>query len=96
MKPDRLRNTDIVILRSLLKRGAAHLPVTLKKWKRAFTASLARKGLIRIFYEQVLDSSGASMRGPFYTLSIRGAYVAATLFPAPRGQSSQTGAGEGE
>lgn len=80
----RLSSREIVVIRTLLKRGAQHLPISLRKWKRKFVTALWRRGLIDIWYRQSLDGP---LQGPFYTLTIHGAYIAATFFPAPRGSS---------
>lgn len=83
-RKQRLKNVEIVILRSLFKRGAHYSPISLKKWKWRFTIDLCRRGILRIFYEQVI---GDTMRGPFFMLTVHGAYLASMLFPAPRGLS---------
>lgn len=83
-RKDRLKNIEIVILRSLMKRGGQHSPVTLLQWKRKFAVNLWRRGFLRIFNEQMPDSS---LRPPLYMLTIHGAYIASTLLPAPRGFS---------
>lgn len=85
---ERLGNSQVVILRSLFMRGAAVRPVTLERdWQRDFTPSLARRGLVEIWYRQTLGDDFA-LRGPFLSLSIAGARLAACFFnPAPRGFS---------
>lgn len=82
---ERLNNIEIVILRSLFKRGGMHGPVTLLKWKRKFAVNLWRRGFLRVFNEQLPDIGCA--RSPLYMLTTYGAYLASTLFPAPRGFS---------
>lgn len=86
---ERLSSLQIVILRSLLKRGGHVRPVSLKSWMRGATVHLWRRGLIEIWYRQSPDHSA---RGPFYTLTFVGAHLAEQfLHPAPRGVS---GAGQ--
>lgn len=82
---ERLSNVQIVIMRSLWKRGGHCSPVSLKKWKREFAVSLWRRGLVRVFSEQLPEVGSA--RSPLYMLTINGAQLASTLFPAPRGFS---------
>lgn len=89
MTRERLKNIHIVILRSLLKRGAQHVPIGLLKWQRKFTVSLWRRGIVNVWYRQTIDGP---MAGPFYTLTTYGAYLASTLFPAPRGDIPAPGA----
>jgi hypothetical protein len=81
---DRLSNSQIVILRSIFKRSGGH-PVSLDApWQREFAPALSRRGLIEIWYWQVLGGELA-LRGPFLTLSIAGERLAASLFNrAPR------------
>lgn len=82
---ERLSNLQIVILRTLLKRGADARPITLARWMRRSTIHLWRRGLIEIWYRQSVDHGS---RGPFYTLTIFGARLAHEfLYPAPRGSS---------
>ncbi len=76
-----LSNREIVILRSLHKRGAATRAVSLVKWMRRHVVPLWRRGLVEIWYRQ----ASAALEGPFYGLTIHGAYVASLFFPAPRG-----------
>lgn len=45
---ERLSNLQIIILRSLLKRGGHVRPVSLKSWMRRATVHLWRRGLIEI------------------------------------------------
>lgn len=80
---ERLNNGEIVVLRSLIKRGANARAVTLQPWQRKIVVPLWRRGLIEIWYRQSPDS----FQGPYYGLSIHGAYVASSLIPAPRGSS---------
>lgn len=82
---ERLSNLQIIILRSLLKRGANVHPVSLSQWMRRTTVHLWRRGLIEIWYRQSVDRGS---RGPFYTLTIAGTRLAHEfLYPAPRGLS---------
>lgn len=89
MTRERLKNIHIVILRSLFKRGAHYAPTSIQKWQRKFTVSLWRRGIIDVWYRQTTDGP---MAGPLYTLTTYGAYLASTLFPAPRGTTSTPGA----
>ena len=83
----RLSNLQIVILRSLVKRGASSTPISLSKWQRRSSIALWRRGLIDIWFRQ-LPSECPSPRGPFYTLTIIGARLAFDfIYPAPRGLS---------
>lgn len=82
----RLNNLQIVILRSLLKRGGDRQPISLLPFMRRSTIDLWRRGLIEIWYRHPLDHG--SQRGPFYRLTIVGAHLAQQfLYPAPRGIS---------
>lgn len=82
---ERLSNLQIVILRSLAKRGAGLCPVSLNRWMRRSTVHLWRRGLVEIWYRQSL---GGHLSGPFYGLTIVGARLAHEfLYPAPRGSS---------
>jgi hypothetical protein len=82
----RLTRREIVILRSLFKRGAAVRAVSLVKWMRKYIVDLWRRGLVEVWYRQSLDAR-PSLDGPFYSLTIHGAYLASQFFPAPRGLS---------
>lgn len=79
-----LTHSQIVILRSIFRRSGGR-PVTLDAtWQREFTPSLSRRGLIEIWYRQIMGDDLA-LRGPFLTLSIAGDRLAAALFNrAPR------------
>jgi hypothetical protein len=80
---ERLSNSHIVILRSVLQRSGGR-PVALDAgWQREFMSPLSRRGLIEIWYRQVMGDDLA-LRGPFLTLSIAGEQLAAALFRAPR------------
>ena len=80
----RLTNSQIVILRSLFRRSGGR-PVSLDAtWQREFTSGLSRRGLIEIWYRQVMGDDFA-LRGPFLTLSIAGERLASAIFNrAPR------------
>jgi hypothetical protein len=79
------------MLRSLYARGATHAPTGILRWQRKYAVNLWRRGILRIFNEQ-LPQIGCA-RAPLYMLTVHGAYIASSLFPAPRGSS---GAGEVE
>jgi hypothetical protein len=82
--PDHLTNSQVVIMRSLHTRSGGR-PVTLEAdWQREFTPGLSRRGLIEVWYRQVMGDDFA-MRGPFLTLSLAGTRLAEALFNrAPR------------
>lgn len=79
-------NREIAIMRALFQRGAAVRPVSLMRWMHKHVVPLWRRGLIEVWYRQSLDPSHA-FDGPFYTLTIHGAYVASKFCPAPRGST---------
>lgn len=82
---ERLTHTQVAIMRSLHLRSGGR-PVTLDaSWQREFAAGLSRRGLVEIWYRQALGDDSA-LRGPFLTLTIAGARLAAALFSnrAPR------------
>jgi len=79
---ERLTNREIVILRSLLRRGAAVVAVSLVRWQRKFVINLWRRELVEIWYRQ---SPTGSFEGPFFRFTKVGAIVAEKFFPAPRG-----------
>jgi len=80
----RLSNSQIVIVRSLFKRSGGR-PVSLDAdWQREFMPGLSRRGIIEVWYRQVMGDDLA-LRGPFLTLSIAGERLAAAIFNrAPR------------
>lgn len=82
---DKLTSREIVILRSLIKRGGQYRPIGLLRWQRKFVVPLWRRGLIEVWYRQSLDSG--PLHGPFYALTTFGAYLASTFLPAPRGST---------
>lgn len=82
----RLTNSQIVLLRSLAKRGADTRAITIEPWQRKPALPLWRRGIVEIWYRQSPDSQ-PSLQGPYYGLSIFGARLAASFFPAPRGIS---------
>jgi hypothetical protein len=80
---ERLTNSQVIIVRSIFKRSGGR-PVSLEaNWQREFTPALSRRGLIEIWYRQIMGDDFA-LRGPFLTLSIAGERLAAALFRAPR------------
>jgi hypothetical protein len=86
---ERLTNSQIILLRSLIKRGASIRAVTIAQWQRVVALPLWRRGLIDMWWRGVPDDS---MRGPYFGLTIVGARLASEFVnPAPRGSS---GAGD--
>lgn len=86
---ERLTNSQIVLLRSLIKRGASIRAVTIAHWQRVVALPLWRRGLIDMWWRNVPDDS---MQGPYFGLTIVGARLASEFVnPAPRGSS---GAGD--
>lgn len=83
----RLDGAEIAIMRSLIKRGASMRPVGLMHWQRPRVTALWRRDLVEIWYRQSPDMQ-PSLQGPYYGLTIKGAYLASSFFPAPRGISS--------
>lgn len=81
---NRLTNSQIVIVRSLFKRSGGR-PVSLDaNWQREFVPALSKRGIIEIWYKQVIGDDCA-LRGPFLTLSMAGERLAAAIFNrAPR------------
>lgn len=82
----RLTRQEDIILRWLIERGAQGRAITLEKWCRTHVIGLWRRGLVEIWYRQAVDAQ-PSLQGPYYGLTLNGAYIASTLFPAPRGSS---------
>jgi hypothetical protein len=76
---ERLSNLQIVIMRSLFKRGGTATPISLFAWQHRSTLDLWRRGLIEIWYKQAADAN-PSLRGPFYTLTIAGTRLAQSFF----------------
>lgn len=83
-----LNRREIVIMRSLFLRGASLRCVSLAKWMRKHVVSLWRRGLVEVWYRQSLEPR-PSLDGPFYSLTIHGAYLASMFFPAPRGTGAE-------
>jgi hypothetical protein len=81
---DRLSRSQVVIMRSLHLRSGGR-PVGLDgDWQREFAPELARRGLIEIWYRQMMGDDFA-LRGPFLTLTLAGDRIASALFNrAPR------------
>jgi len=84
---ERLSNSQIVVMRSLLTRSGGR-PVALDHgWQRGMVLPLSRRGLIEVWYRQS-PGEDPSLRGPYFSLSIAGARLAACFTnPAPRGFS---------
>jgi hypothetical protein len=76
---ERLSNSQIVLLRSLAKRGASTKAITIEKWQREPALPLWRRGIIEIWYRQSPDAQ-PSLQGPYYGLSIAGARLASSFF----------------
>lgn len=76
---ERLSNLQIVIMRSLFKRGGSATPISLLSWQHRSTLNLWRRGLIEIWYKQAVDAN-PSLRGPFYSLTIAGTRLAQDFF----------------
>lgn len=85
-KRDPLKNSEIILLRSLAMRGGAMRPTTISNWQREFAVPLSRGGIIEIWYRQVL-SEQPSLQGPYFGLTTAGALLASHFLPAPRGIS---------
>lgn len=85
---ERLTNSQIVLLRYLIKRGAQLRAVTLAKWQRIVALPLWRRELVEIWWRQM---PGESPRGPYFGLTIAGARLAHEFVqirkPAPRGHA---------
>lgn len=77
MTAARLTNSEIVIMRSLFKRGGGATPISLLSWMQRFALNLWRRGLIEIWYRQSID---AGLVGPFCTLTLHGARMAQSFF----------------
>jgi len=88
---ERLTNSQIVILRSVFKRSGGRPVILERSWQRDFMSSLLRRGLIEIWYKQLMGDDSA-LRGPFLTLSIAGDRLASVLFN--RAPQRLLGAGE--
>lgn len=84
MKRERLKNSEIVIMRTLIERGGQVRPVALSPWQKQLIVPLWRRGLVEVWYRQCVD---AGRQGPFYALTIFGSSLAQSFFPAPRGSS---------
>lgn len=87
---ERLNNGQIILLRSLVRRGGGRA-VSIDRWRRRSAATLWRRGLIEIWYRQSPDEQ-PSLQGPYYSLTMNGFHLASHFFndPAPRGLSGAT------
>lgn len=86
---ERLTNSQIILMRFLVMRGAQLRAITLAKWQRVVALPLWRRGLIEMWWRTVPD---AAMQGPYFGLTISGARLAHSFVrinsnPAPRGHS---------
>lgn len=77
---DRLSRSQIIILRSLAKRGADTRAISIQKWQREPAIPLWRRGIVEIWYRQS-PNAGPSLLGPFYGLTIAGAKLASNFLP---------------
>ena len=75
ISPSRLNGLQIVALRTLAKCSGGQ-PITLSGRFRLAGAHLWRRELIQVWYRQSLRSS---LEGPFYSLTISGARLAAAF-----------------
>jgi hypothetical protein len=85
---ERLTNSQVVVMRSLIERGAGMRPITLDQdWQREVLLPLWHRGLVEIYYRQS-PREVAAPRGPFYLLTASGERLASLfIHPAPRGFS---------
>lgn len=85
---NRLTRSQIILLRSLAKRGAACRAITIASWQRKPALPLWRRGIVEIWYRQSPDCQ-PSLQGPYYGLTVSGAQLASHFLdhPAPRGNS---------
>ena len=74
---ERLTNNQIILMRSLLKRGGSVRPVSIERWQRKLVVPLWRRELIEIWYKQSLESRP---NAAFYSLTIMGARIAESFF----------------
>jgi hypothetical protein len=75
MSIEHLTRSQIIILRSLMKRGADNRAISIEKWQREPAIPLWRRGIVEIWYRQSPDAN-PSLQGPFYGLTIAGAQLA--------------------
>lgn len=87
---ERLDQRQIILVRSLLKRGASMRPITIERWQRPIALPLWRNDIVEIWYRQAAGEQ-PSLQGPYFGLTTGGAQLASHFFPAPRGLS---GAGD--
>ena len=88
----RLTSSQIVLLRSLVRRGGATRAITLDyRWQRKPALPLWRRGLLEVWYRQT-PSEVPSLQGPYYALTVIGAQLASS-FVTP-GASRDLGAFE--
>lgn len=86
---ERLTNSQIVLLRYLVMRGAQLRAITLARWQRVVALPLWRRELIDMWWRTVPDQT---MQGPYFGLTIAGTRLAHEFVhikskPAPRGSS---------
>jgi hypothetical protein len=77
---ERLTNSQIILLRSLARRGAFGRAVTIDKWQRIPAIPLWRRGLIEIWYRQ-FPNEQPSLQGPYYGLTAGGFQLASYFLP---------------
>ncbi len=73
MERERLTDNQIIVMRSLIRRGGSVRPVTIDRWQHKLVLPLWRRELIEVWYRQSLDSRPT---GSFYSLTIAGARMA--------------------
>jgi hypothetical protein len=86
MASSKLSPREIVIIRSLARRGASVGVVSLANWQRRYVVPLWRRELVEIWYRQAPETQ-PSFQGPYYRLTISGERLASYFLPAPRGSS---------
>jgi hypothetical protein len=55
---EKLSNLQIVVMRSLVKRGGAYTPISLLAWQRRSTLNLWHRGFVEIWYKQAAGGQG--------------------------------------
>ncbi|MEI9804150.1 MAG: hypothetical protein WDN48_06340 [Pseudolabrys sp.] len=75
---ERLNNLQIIILRSLIKRGGNVTPVSIPAWQRKAAVTMWRRGLIEVWFRKSRDGCAGS--GPFFLLTIFGARLALEFY----------------
>lgn len=73
---ERFTNSQIVLLRYLIKHGASIRAVTVAQWQRVIALPLWHRGLVEIWWRQI---PGCPPQGPYLGLSIVGARIASSF-----------------